>query len=312
LRRVCLSVALAWLVASSAFADDANQPSSDGDGTYYPGTTEADTRAGHGEISLTVQYGHFNKGTSGYKVVNVGQIDARALFLQVDYNITDRLSVSAAIPYFSNRYIGGSPHDIHEVDPDHGEIDDGHFHGDWQDFLFGANYLLVDEEFKLEPFTLITIPSHHYPTFSHAAVGRRLTKVLLGTKVSYFPAFDDWYVTASIGRVFSEKPLGHSVDHWKFTLEPGYYLAPDFAVHGYAEIKQGNGLSIPRDFPSQHDEKFFQHDRLLRENYIDVGGGFDWLLPGGRRISGLVVQMIRAEDAHILRLGVQLTFAQSF
>lgn len=282
-------------------------------GTYYPGTTASESRAGHGEVSLTYQYGYSNGGTVfGSHYAPIGRIDAHSLFLNIDYSVTDRLSVSAGIPYFVARYLGPIPHDIHQVDPDAGELDDGRFHGDFQDVLLEARYLVLDEDWKIEPYTLITIPSHDYPTFSHAAVGQHLFKVELGSTIYYVPPFDDWYVTAWGGRVFVEHPLGHSVDHWKLSLEPGYYLSPDFAVHALLLVKQGDGLSIPGDFPDPNSELFFEHDRLVRNNYVDVGVGFDWLLPGGRRLSFAALKMIEYEDTHIMKFGMQIALAQSF
>ncbi len=301
-----------WSVPVSPPPTPSDQPA-DPNGTYYPGVTQQESRAGSGEVSLTYQFAYFNKAKSGASVVvPLGRIDSHSLYFEADYWLTDNLFVTAGIPYFTIRYRGPSPHDITLVDPDHGQIDDGHYHGDFQDFQFGARYLALDEEFKITPFTLITVPSHNYPTFSHAAVGQNLFKVELGTEVSYFPAFDDWYATVQTSRVFVEHILGYSVDYWKVNVEPGYYLSPDFAVHGSLMIKQGNGLSFPRDFPSTTDVKFFNHDKLLRGNYINIGAGFDWLLPGGRRLSFQYVQMIHSEDAHILRNGIQFTFGQSF
>ena len=157
---------------------------------------------------------------------------------------------------------------------------------------------------------LLTIPSHDYSTHAHASIGQHLLRGEIGSTVSYRPPFDDWYVSASGSHVFSEHPLGVNIDHWKAELEAGYFLAPNFAARALLLVKQGNGLSFPRDFVTP--ELFETHDKLIKNNFVEAGVGFDWFLDGGRRVSGTAIRMIHSEDTHILKYGFLLTVGQSF
>lgn len=41
-------------------------------------------------------------------------------------------------------------------------------------------------------------------------------------------------------------------------------------------LKDGNGLDFPDDFPTPRtDERWYQHDRMVKHNYMNVGVGLD-------------------------------------
>ena len=279
--------------------------------TYFQGDTgrAQESRAGHGEFSLTYQHGHYNGAKASFGVVSpVGEVDAHALYPQIDFSVTDRLSLQAGVPIFVVRYQGDRPH----RHPGDEHIDNGSYHGAVQDILLGARYLVRDQAFRIEPFVLMTIPSHDYPVSAHSSIGLGLLKGEVGSTFSYKPPFDDWYVSASGSHVFSEHPLGINIDHWKAEFEAGYFLAPNFAVRALLLAKQGKGLSRPRDFIPFDPELEEHHDQLLKNNYVNAGVGFDWFLDGGRRVSGTAIRMIQSEDTHILKYGFLVTIGQSF
>ncbi len=238
----------------------------------------------------------------------IGVIDAHALYPQIDFAVTDRLSLQAGVPIFVVRYRGNFPHRHHG----HEHLDNGSYHGDVQDILVGARYLAVDQDFKVEPFVMLTVPSHGYPVSAHSSIGLHLVKGEVGSRFSYTPPFDDWYVAASGSHVFSEHPLGINIDHWKAEFEAGYFVKPNFAIRALLLAKQGKGLSRPRDFIPFDPELDEHHDQLLKNNYVNAGVGFDWFLTGGRRVSATALRMIQSEDTHILRYGVMVTIGQSF
>jgi len=279
--------------------------------TYFPGAvrSEKESRAGHGEFSLSYQFGHFKDAKiSGGAVAAVGEIDSHAIYPQLDYSVTDRLSIQAGVPVFIVRYQGNFPH----RHPGDEHLDNGTYHGAVQDIQLGARYLAVDQDFKVEPFVLLTIPSHDYAVSAHSSIGLHLVKGEIGSRFSYMPPLDNWFIAATGSHVFSEHPLDINIDHWKGELEIGYFLTPNFSVRALVLAKQGKGLSRPRDFIPFDPELEELHDQLLKNNFVNAGVGFDLFLKGGRRASFTALRMIQSEDTHILRYGVLLTLGQSF
>ena len=50
-------------------------------------------------------------------------------------------------------------------------VDNGDFHGGFQDFRLNVRYALTRRALKITPLFQVTLPSHDYPTFGHAAIG---------------------------------------------------------------------------------------------------------------------------------------------
>jgi hypothetical protein len=64
-----------------------------------------------------------------------GTITTNSTFLSFDYGISDRLAVDFSLPWKSSKFEGPGIHDPGSLDDDHGQhlIDDGDYHGGWQD-----------------------------------------------------------------------------------------------------------------------------------------------------------------------------------
>src|SRR5262249_29306092 len=153
------------LSASQAWAAEGNAPigppSQGAPDVYYPGESTSETRAGHGEFALTYQYAYFNGAViSGGVNFPVRRLDTPSPFFSGEYWLTNRFAFLAGIPYVLARYKGNFPHDITLVDPHHhGLLDNGNFHGNFQDITLRGRYRALDEDFKIEPFVQLTIPS---------------------------------------------------------------------------------------------------------------------------------------------------------
>src|ERR1700730_2396656 len=92
---------------------------------------------GEAEISLTYQFsdfgGHINNDGSRDRLNGT---QSHAVTLQVDYSVSDRLGISASLPYIATR-LGSNPAPGF---PRPGTIDDGKYHSTWQDFNLEARY----------------------------------------------------------------------------------------------------------------------------------------------------------------------------
>lgn len=276
---------------------------------------EVGVGAHRGQLSLTYQYISTNNLAAATGTIPTGPTHAHVINFEIDYAVSDRWTFSAGLPLVTKRYKGDFPHDPLTIVPPRTEsrfIDDGSYHTYFQDWHIGASYLVKSDPIAIAPFASLGIPSNDYPFFAQAAVGQNLKRVELGTSLAYQPPFLTVYFNLAVSRAFVEKTLGHSVDHWRFDGEVGYFVRPRVAVNLLISGKEGDGLS-PSDFPPpRNTELWYQHDRLTRHNYVNMGVGAHWMLSDRQRLSAALLRMVHAEDVQILKYAVSIGIARSF
>ena len=101
-------------------------------------------------------------------------VEARSLAFLGIYGITDRWTVSAALPYVNTRYKGP---------PSHGggpgfTVDNGEWHGCLTDLRVGLHIQALERPFALAPFVGYVTPIGDCYTRGHAANGRDLEETL--------------------------------------------------------------------------------------------------------------------------------------
>lgn len=280
-----------------------------------PASTE-ESRKGHGHVSVGYQYISVDGFKSSVGTLDVGTTDTHTLFFQLDYNVTDRLSLFAGLPLVRKRYQGPSPHSVAGLDPPNNTapfIDDGSYHSDWQDFRFGARYLAKSGPLQIEPYVGLEIPSNDYPFYAAAAVGQNVNRLDLGVHFTYIPPISDAFYQLEIGYVFVEKTLGVNIDHWLVNGSAGYFFGPRLSGRVFFLLKKGNGLVFPDDFPPPRTgERWYQHDRMVRHNYMNVGVGLDWALNEKYALSTSVMTMAWAEQVFIVDYATNVTLTRSF
>ena len=229
--------------------------------------------------------------------------DTHALVLSGDYTFAKRWTVYASIPYVQKRHTGGDPHNPNDdfwVDfkpPDLRFIDDEKFHGGFQDLSVGFKYLALEGPVTLSPFIGYGVPTDNYPIYGKAAIGANLWNLPVGVAFTAQPYFSDWYLLGNIAYVFSEKPLDVNVDYWLGYISTGYYFTPRFSANIFLNGKSvRKGLKMPWDFTddptySNYPEAFdtpewWQHDRLVRHRFANLGVGFDYYLNRNYQLSG--------------------------
>lgn len=99
---------------------------------------------------------------------------SRSLLLDVDYAFTDRLSISAGLPFVASRYTGAEP-SFSDLPIDECRC----WNQGWQDFTVTARYNLWNAAFALTPSVSFGLPSHDYDYFGEAVLGRNLREVRL-------------------------------------------------------------------------------------------------------------------------------------
>ena len=132
----------------------------------------------------------------------------------------------------------------------------------------------------------------------------------------WYPGLSNAYYRADIGYVFVEKTLGVNVNHWNIRAEAGYQFGPRITGRLFGLLKKGSGLSVPTDFPGfpdqLTDEMWYQHDRTLKHNYMNIGIGVDWALNDHYSVSSNLMTMAWADQVNILDYAFTLSLVRTF
>jgi hypothetical protein len=247
---------------------------------------------GHGSVAIALQHSVVNRialpGAPGGGYLEIGEKTLRSTTLELDYGLTDRLALTASIPFMSNRYTGGFPHDPRRLEDPHGEgfLDDGEFHSGWSDWGLGLRWLWRTDPVAITPFVSYHRPSHDYPIFTGTAFGTRQWRVDLGVNAgARVPGpIRNLYLQAGYAYSYTEptKPNGstssYRVNHSVLSLELGYLVTPRLSTSlGWRYRKTHGALTFPQDFnPPFTDDLYYYHDRLfpLEQSVLSVGVGY--------------------------------------
>lgn len=282
--------------------------------------TEGEPRKGSGQIVLTYQFNSTDGFESDIGKLPIGSIDTHVMSVELEYALTDRLTISAGIPYVKKRYNDGPlPHDPLLLDPPRPyieNVDDGDWNSDFQDFNIGARYRVKEGAFSVEPFAYLGVPSQEYPFYGNAAVGQQLTRLQVGSSFMWYPGLSNAYYRADIGYVFVEETLGVSVNYLNVRAEVGYQFGPRLTGRLFGLLKKGSGNSVPTDYPGfpdqLTDELWYQHDRMLKHNYLNIGIGLDWALNEHYSISSNYMEMVWEDQVNVLDYAWTFSIARAF
>ncbi len=269
-------------------------------------TVDEEHVAGSGSIALSYQSIEVNKFDTSVSEVDIGEVLTHALYLELNYAITDRWILTAGIPYIKKKYNGPARHDpmtLVPPRPDVPFVDDGNYHSEWQDFVLGATFLWIDDPVIVEPFANLLIPSHDYPHFAQAAVGQNRWKAEFGVDLTKYMPFSYWYYRGGISYTFVQETLGVNVNHFRLRGEAGYFFTPDLSVSAFFLGKFGDGLDAT-EFPptARTDEAWYQHDRTTRHSYFNVGANTEWYINDGYSLNVSALTTVWGKSVHMVNL----------
>jgi len=250
------------------------------------------------------------------QAVEAGHIDSYNLMLDLTYGVTDRLAVGISLPYVSARYKGtfGHPGSV---------LDDGYFHGTWQDFRLSARWGLVAGGTAVTPFAELLVPSHEYDYYGHAAPGRKLTELQLGVNVGHVltRVVPGTFVQARYSYGFAEQSLGVYHDRSNLDAEIGYFINPRLRVFGLTATQYTHGgVPLTHQFPGDlcgvpnpvppavllSCSTFMHHDQLARTNLIDLGVGSQVSLTQRLDVFGSIVRTVAGRNVHAVNHGISI------
>jgi hypothetical protein len=274
-RRLRSTVALTFLavVALAATARDATAQA------WVPPRGVGSASFTYQRISAT---GH--RRTNGF-LVERGQSINMGLYIEGEYAFTDRLSISAGLPYVFAKYVATIPPAPPIPYP---PGDQCHcWNSGWQDFGFTARYNLVGGAFALTPSLSVGVPSRGYEYQGEAVVGRNLREVRIAVDagqrldaISPKLSVQGRYSYAFVERVI-DIPNNRSNAGVEVAFLPTRKLATRGLVswqHTHGGLRFGSPPPASLLFPGEVNtpERLAEHDRIMRDNYWHVGGGVSY------------------------------------
>ena len=231
----------------------------------------------------------------------------------VQFGLNDRLAVNASLPFITAKFAGGpSPHLV-GVRGQPSNLDNGTYHGSFQDFHFGVRFnILRSRRMALTPFAEASIPSHHYESLGQSVVGRDLRALILGAAVGGFvdALLPGVYFQTELSHTVVQEVLGIRPNRSRVDSEVGYFVTPRFAVRflesfqvthdGIDFIGSRPALSIHSGDPITFDH-FLNHDRLLRSNFLNLGGGVVFAVNDSLDLFASAAKMAWGENVQRLR-----------
>jgi hypothetical protein len=286
--------------------------------------TLEETAKGHGSVSVGYQNtyvdGMFLPVPGGK--AEIGTVRIQSLTLDVEYFFADRWSAELGIPFVEARYRGPAPHCITQVPPQckdqvvpsqpHPEsrfLDDGYYHGAWQDWTLGLAYHENINDYLLTPLVIAYLPSHNYTFFANAAVGQDVPKLELAIDLAHQFELTNVYYRVRAGHVFAKKTLGQSIDYNALDLELGYFLDETWTVKVFGVGKKGDGYTGPYD---QTTEMWYHHDQRAQHNYANVGAGVDYHINDKYTVSTTLQKLVWGQFVFDFKYSLDVHLTRQF
>jgi hypothetical protein len=182
------------------------------------------------------------------------------------------------------RYEGPIPHTT-GFDGQQSNLDDGRYHGTFQDFYVGTRFKLLESpRFALTPFVEVVIPSHQYESLAQTAVGRDLRALVVGAAIGGFA--DDLlpglHFQTRISYAFVERAVDIRPNRTGIDSAVGYFVTPHLAIQFIQTFQlTQDGIDwvglpdiiVPHNGAPMTDEHVRNHDRLVRANSLNFGAG---------------------------------------
>jgi hypothetical protein len=246
-----------------------------------------------------------------------GQITQNLVSTDIDYGLSRRWALNLSLPFIYGKYTGPSPH----RDPGQVEyLDDGHYHGGFQDLRVGLRYNLVrDRPFVFTPFVEGIIPSG-YDTYGHALRGRNLRELLVGANVGrdLEPLLPNAYFQVRVSHAFVQPVLDYSGHHTldashnrtNIDAEVGIRLTERVIFSGNVHLQEHHGgltwvdcSPLPLGACFSYEE-WHLHSQLFDTDALDVGAGISFGLSPAVSVFASFLTTPWARNGHPISRGI--------
>lgn len=265
---------------------------------------------GEGTVSVTYQNyyatGHFD--VQGRENKN-GATHTKALVTELDYALTDTIGLTVTLPFVASKYTGAASYFVGPFETFPGPLDDGPYHGAFQDVRIEIRRMFVAGPVTVTPLVGASFPTHDYETVGEAVPGRRRRELQLGAsaEASLDPVLPGVAVHARYAYAAAERVQGFPATRSNIDLEGGRAVTSRVGLRGLASWQIRH--KAPRPPELQQDWK--NHDRFLVSSYLNLGGGVSISLPRSTELYGLWIATVAGKDgAHVSRtLAVGLSWS---
>ncbi len=269
---------------------------------------------GEGAIGITLgDYGFDGHFASDGSREPFGGTHALSSAGDVIYGVTDRLAVTGSLPFITSKLTGSFPAGVPL-----GPLDDGRYHGDFQDFRFEVRFMAIPGLITVTPLAGVNLPSHDYEVRGEAVPGKHTKEAFVGVALGrpLEPFLPNGYVHVRYFYTFVEKvvPDVDRLDRSNLDAEIGYSVVPALSMRAFGawQITHG-GLNL--DDMRTRPNFFRDHDRAARTNYFNLGVGATFQASPAVELYAALVKTISGENAHQARsfyLGAAFWFGGSF
>lgn len=267
-------------------------------------------------VGVSYQYMEIRKHLAPPAEVDIGHVTSHAAVLDLRYSAGDRLAFSASVPYVSARYVGPDPHPF-------SDLDNGHYHGGWQDYRFEAQYQIGGHPYVISPFIGATLPMHDYAYFAHSARGRDLREESVGFYAGVGDLLSHFrrcgcptgtYLESRVGYSFVEPVIGIRHDHLNADVDAGYFINDRLGVRALASYNYTFG-GIPFDlrwYGNVEDPRFLHHDQIVAERHLNAGAGANYVISDRVDLFASALHMMWGRNGHKIHLAATAGISWSF
>jgi hypothetical protein len=254
--------------------------------------------------------------------ISPGTVRLQGVFVNLDYSLTDKLAISATLPFLASKYDGTELlHDEVPFDGIYtGYLDNGKYHSSFQDFGFNLRYNFSTRPIVFTPYIRYGVPTNNYPFLGFSAVGQRLQQLEVGAHVGRIldPFLPDAYFQLSYGFAFVKKIEDINLNRSNINLQFGYFLSPSFQLYGLVHGMHMHGGVSPYqiytpDFTTVLNQGYWDHhDQLETERTWNVGGGVSFALNDSMDASVALLRTVYLWNGHALNYQFSAGIAWSF
>jgi hypothetical protein len=155
------------------------------------------------------------------------------------------------------------------------------WHSGWQDFGFTARFNVANGIFALTPSLSAGIPSHDYNHRGEAVIGRHLKELRLaldaGRRLDVLSP--RLAVEGRYSYAFVERVIGIPNNRSNAAAEMSFNVTSRLSTRGTLTWQRTHGGLRVGAGEVNTDERWNEHDRLLRDNNWHVGGGVSYEFP---------------------------------
>jgi hypothetical protein len=230
---------------------------------------------------------------------------SRGLLVEVDYAVTDRFSITAGIPYIGSKYLGPEPSFFGLP------IDDCNcWNTGLQDLSLTARYNIFNRAFALTPSVSYGFPTHDYPFFGEAVIGRYLKELRIAVDAGMrLDAISPrLFVAGRYSYAFVEEVLDLPNDRSNAAISLGYLFTRRLSASLDFYWQRSHGGLKSTEFVT--DEQWLQFDRILKDNSFHVGGTVSYSFA---RVDAFVsyTEFVSGTDTHVGR-AITIGFSTPF